>query len=836
MLGTLLSEIYTQYQWTSGGLQTPSFDSNVYDDYVLQDNCLVKREPISHLTREQLEEKSVEEIQTIIKDLKLRTKEQSTKLVHLLKRRDQGKTRQKRGYALLTRLLQTVFRKSKSNGIPSRLKFCMPAPSDARQFNNWLDALRAVAQLAPYGIDPIWRPEVWLGCAEHNYRDVEWSSVLKFAFNEKLNPDDHMLGVQIVKDLYRTGSCRLLSPSDDRAALKRVLLGYARWNKEVGYCQGFNIITAVLLKVLNNNEAAALKVMIQVVENLLPEHYFNNNLVALSVDLAVFRELLRVHVPRLWAHITKLQGPVSKDPAKSDITYEPPLTNVFTMQWFLTLFATCLPNEIALKVWDLIFLYGAEVLFRVALAIWSSLQTVVLTTHTCDEFYMQMSTAVLDIRQGRHITCEELMKKIHSIPPLSQEKLQEFREEIMYNIQPPNLGLYAKEQDVHCMSLLLNSNPKEVIPTKPEHSKPSLRETIKKREVEVTSRDIQTLLADYRNKTKKQKLKTKQPGPATAIRCVPDLGLRRKLPEKAFSFDTAELSTRQILLQQVSGFSPSQRPNTPRKASFPALNHMRNGTPTSRKCLFSDQEPESPTTASTNNSSSSFSLVTDALAHIRISRIPDTQTEEFCNSGYSLQRPIPEKQPSGIQAQTQSYNQDISPLPKPDSLSDDQDETLTEVYFMEGEDLDTTTDHDTSELSAEQKRKQWLKKSKTISTLVYKSKDGGGGAGGGAASVPSSPRPFSPYKPSHFSFDNGYSSSVQQSNSLLVKQTTNRDSETQGSTFNNVTRVVHAGLSSDPYFNLRKNQAFLADMHSWSLANATSLPFMVDNRDRKRSK
>lgn len=40
-----------------------------------------------------------------------------------------------------------------------------------------------------------------------------------------------------LQDLYRTGSCRLLSPSDDRAALKRVLLGYARWNKEVGYCQ-----------------------------------------------------------------------------------------------------------------------------------------------------------------------------------------------------------------------------------------------------------------------------------------------------------------------------------------------------------------------------------------------------------------------------------------------------------------------------------------------------------------------------------------------------------------------------------------------------------------------
>ena len=54
-----------------------------------------------------------------------------------------------------------------------------------------------------------------------------------------------------------------------------------------------------------------MKVMIQVVENLLPEHYFTNNLMALSVDLAVFRELLRVHLPRLWAHVTKLQGELS---------------------------------------------------------------------------------------------------------------------------------------------------------------------------------------------------------------------------------------------------------------------------------------------------------------------------------------------------------------------------------------------------------------------------------------------------------------------------------------------------------------------------------------------
>lgn len=54
-------------------------------------------------------------------------------------------------------------------------------------------------------------------------------------------------------------------------------------------------------------------------------------------------------------------------------SYEPPLTNVFTMQWFLTMFATCLPASTVLKIWDSVFFEGSEVLFRVALAIWERL-------------------------------------------------------------------------------------------------------------------------------------------------------------------------------------------------------------------------------------------------------------------------------------------------------------------------------------------------------------------------------------------------------------------------------------------------------------------------------
>lgn len=70
-----------------------------------------------------------------------------------------------------------------------------------------------------------------------------------------------------LQDLHRTG-CSGFSGQDnedDRAVLKRVLLGYARWNKHVGYCQGFNMLAALILDVMDRKEDDALKVMSHIV-------------------------------------------------------------------------------------------------------------------------------------------------------------------------------------------------------------------------------------------------------------------------------------------------------------------------------------------------------------------------------------------------------------------------------------------------------------------------------------------------------------------------------------------------------------------------------------------
>jgi len=122
------------------------------------------------------------------------------------------------------------------------------------------------------------------------------------------------------------------------------------------------------------------QVMIFLVDYVLPRNYFSNNLRALSVDMAVLRDLMQMKLPYLARHLQQLQKEAMDVTNNTTASYEPPLINMFTMQWFLTLFATCLPRNTVLRIWDAALLEGSEVLLRVALAIWAKLGKLVKFT------------------------------------------------------------------------------------------------------------------------------------------------------------------------------------------------------------------------------------------------------------------------------------------------------------------------------------------------------------------------------------------------------------------------------------------------------------------------
>uniref|UniRef100_A0A8C4Q940 TBC1 domain family, member 30 n=1 Tax=Eptatretus burgeri TaxID=7764 RepID=A0A8C4Q940_EPTBU len=333
----------------------------------------------------------------------------SARLVQRLRQRDRMGRDLQHHCDVLTAFLQAISPKRRKN---TTYSFCVW---------QWHNALKAVARL-PAGIPTAWRKRVWLALADRYLQSnaIDWDKTLRFAFNEHSNPDDDSMGAQIVKDLHRTG-CSAYCGQDaepDRVVLKRVLLAYARWNKAVGYCQGFNVLAALILEVTDGHEGNALKVMIYLIDRVLPEGYFAHSLRALSVDMAVFRELLRLRLPYLSEHIDTLQHAANRHATGN---YEPPLLNVFTMQWFLTLFATCLPNMV-MKIWDMVTK--------------SCVCRHVERCSTADEFYTTMGHLTQEMLEHRLVECKELVQTVYSLAPFPFPQLAELQEKYTYNITP----------------------------------------------------------------------------------------------------------------------------------------------------------------------------------------------------------------------------------------------------------------------------------------------------------------------------------------------------------------------------------------------------------------
>ncbi|XP_030559707.1 microtubule-associated protein futsch isoform X2 [Drosophila novamexicana] len=321
------------------------------------------------------------------------------------------------------------------------------ADDAASDYNQWLHAMKLVARL-PGGTPPEFRRKLWLSLADKylKSKNVDWAQQRDKCFCEEWREDDEELGIQIVKDLHRTGSNLCTGPagSINQAKLKRILLGYARYNPEVGYCQGFNMLGALILQVMDKEEEESMKVMIYLVEGVLPTGYFYGSMGGLQADMGVFRELMQTKLPRLAKHLQRLQGPMEN-------AYEPPLTNVFTMQWFLTMFCTCLPMSCVLRVWDLVLIEGSDVLLRTALVLWSLLEERVLNARTADDFYGKMGSFSNELLNGHLIDSNGLIEKVVQLGPIAD--IKHLRDKHLYNIAPmgnkQGLQLYYDDEDTH---------------------------------------------------------------------------------------------------------------------------------------------------------------------------------------------------------------------------------------------------------------------------------------------------------------------------------------------------------------------------------------------------
>ncbi|XP_067913388.1 TBC1 domain family member 30-like [Heterodontus francisci] len=340
------------------------------------------------------------------------------------------------------------------SGADSRLKINTECLQDQNEFQQWFETCRAIVWL-PTGIPKRWRQRVWVTLADHYLQSIsiDWEKTKHFFLNEQRNLDEDALGIQIDKDLRQSSSNLYSGPDVEpfHSALKRLLLAYAHWNKRIGYCQGLIIPAAVILKVMERDEGDALKVLVYLLDKVLPDNYFANNLSALTVDVAVFHDLLKIKLPELSQHLDRLCTAAKK---AKDGRCMLPLTSVVTMQWFLTLFTSCLPKETILRVWDAILFEGSEVLLRVALALWAQLGEWIKKCQSPDEISKWLSQEMMETKL---MDCSELMQAVYSMAIFPFPQVVELREK--YSPTPFHAKVTASSyhlQEAQCKRKALN--------------------------------------------------------------------------------------------------------------------------------------------------------------------------------------------------------------------------------------------------------------------------------------------------------------------------------------------------------------------------------------------
>ncbi|KAH8517921.1 hypothetical protein H0E87_005730 [Populus deltoides] len=215
------------------------------------------------------------------------------------------------------------------------------------------------------GIPPVLRPKVWFSLSGAAKKK---STVPESYYNDLTKAVEGKVTAatkQIDHDLPRTFPGHpWLDTQEGHATLRRVLVGYSFRDSDVGYCQGLNYVAALLLLVMKTEEDAFWMLAV-LLENVLVNDCYTNNLSGCHVEQRVFQDLLVKKCPRIASHLEELEFDVS----------------LVATEWFLCLFSKSLPSETTLRVWDVLFYEGAKVLFHVALAIFKMKEEELLLTH-----------------------------------------------------------------------------------------------------------------------------------------------------------------------------------------------------------------------------------------------------------------------------------------------------------------------------------------------------------------------------------------------------------------------------------------------------------------------
>ncbi|KAM9856468.1 TBC1 domain family member 1 isoform 2-T2 [Aulostomus maculatus] len=143
-------------------------------------------------------------------------------------------------------------------------------------------------------------------------------------------------------------------------SLYNILKAYSLLDPEVGYCQGMSFIAGVLL--LHMGEEDAFNMLKFLMYDVGLRKQYRPDMIILQIQMYQLSRLLHDYHRDLYSHLEQQEiGP-----------------SLYATPWFLTAFASHFPLGFVARVFDMLFLQGSEVIFKVALSLLGSHKPLIL--------------------------------------------------------------------------------------------------------------------------------------------------------------------------------------------------------------------------------------------------------------------------------------------------------------------------------------------------------------------------------------------------------------------------------------------------------------------------
>ncbi len=232
-------------------------------------------------------------------------------------------------------------------------------------------------QLVRQGVPNELRGYIWLKTSGAQWSMLSRGAGYYRALLETHRADNSQALEEIDKDVHRSfPEHEYFQREEGQVALRHVLAAYSWHNPAVGYCQSMNIIAALLLLFVSEEEA--FHMLIALVERV-PDYYVKE-MIGSVVDLHVFDQLVHQHLPKIAAHLQRFGLDVQ----------------LIALPWFLCLFIGYVPLEVVLRILDVFFLEGASVLFQLGLALLKVKEREILTKRDSIEMIELFKSSAID--------------------------------------------------------------------------------------------------------------------------------------------------------------------------------------------------------------------------------------------------------------------------------------------------------------------------------------------------------------------------------------------------------------------------------------------------------